>query len=73
VGRFAQIEPGTVADGAEIAALRAELQQLQHLVRHGEEFWRGWARVLGLDTGYTPGGGPGAMEGTMASRLSVKG
>lgn len=49
------------AEAEEIGLLREEVQRVQALVRHGEEFWQGWARLLGMDTGYAPTGCAPAM------------
>ena len=56
---------------AELEALRQDLKRTELLVRNGEEFWRGWARLLGMDTGYTPSGMPAMAEAT--SRVKVEG
>lgn len=61
---------------AELEALQADLQRTERLVRNGEDFWRGWARLLGMDTGYTPSGMPGVIEAThagAAARMKVEG
>jgi hypothetical protein len=56
-------------DEAARAALLRDLHELQRvldrtarLIRSGSDFWAGWARLLGLDTGYTPAGLPGPPE-----------
>jgi hypothetical protein len=59
---------------ADIEALRRELRALEPVVRHGEEFLRGWARILGLDTGYTANGMPGGVETAIAApHMDVEG
>jgi hypothetical protein len=70
---------GGPADPEERALLRAELEALQgelrgteRLIENGEEFWRGWARLLGMDTGYTPSGLPGVLEATSPRRLPAR-
>jgi hypothetical protein len=35
---------------AEAVALQAELEHVARLTSQGAEFWRGWARLLGLET-----------------------
>jgi hypothetical protein len=40
---------------AEMEAVRAELARVKALAKNGEEFWRGWGRLVGLEPGYTPG------------------
>ena len=57
---------------AEFEALRLDLKRTERLVRNGDEFWRGWARLLGMDTGYTPGGMPVEAE-IRSSRVKVEG
>ena len=57
----------------ELEALRLDLKRTEHLIRNGDEFWRGWARLLGMDTGYTPSGMPGVIEATSRSRVEVEG
>ncbi len=58
---------------AELEALQSELRRTEHLIRNGDEFWRGWARLLGMDTGYTPSGLPGVIQATSRSRVKVEG
>jgi hypothetical protein len=58
---------------AELEALQQDLQRTERLIRSGDEFWRGWARLLGMDTGYTPSGMPGVIEATSRSRVEVEG
>ena len=41
---------------AEIKALRSELHRVERLIQTGTLFWSGWARLLGLDTGYSQAG-----------------
>jgi hypothetical protein len=67
--------PERAAVRAELEALEAELGRLKHLVDAGEEFWRGWARMLGLDTGYTAAGveAPLLTPAAAPPRLRVKG
>jgi Lon protease-like protein len=76
--RWAEAPPGETERAelrAEISALETELRRLARLVEAGDEFWRGWARLLGLDTGYTPAGiaAPLLAPGAAARRLTVKG
>lgn len=56
---------------AEMDALRLELAGIAKLAHNGEEFWRGWGRLLGLEPGYTAGGALG--EAASASRIVVQG
>lgn len=62
---------------AELEALSAELKRTERLIQNGDEFWRGWARLIGMDTGYTPSGLPGMLEATtpvrVPSRIEVEG
>lgn len=55
----------------EIEALRLELARLAQLASNGTDFWRSWARLLGLEPGYTQGGVL-APEPTV-SRIAVRG
>jgi hypothetical protein len=58
----------------DLRALRNDLDRLGRLAGHGEAFWRGWARVLGLDTsGYTPAGLPVSLSAEQAARTVAKG
>src|SRR6478736_4084700 len=48
-----------IALETDLQALREDLARLAMLSGHGEAFWRGWARMMGLDTsGYTHAGHP---------------
>jgi hypothetical protein len=75
VGRMASFQQDwRTASPEEFAALRGEMRALEHLVHHGDEFLRGWARMLGLDTGYTATGLPGGMDPSLASpRVDLEG
>lgn len=53
---------------AELEALSAELKRTERLIQNGDEFWRDWARLIGMDTGYTPSGLPGLIEATSPVR-----
>ncbi len=63
----------------EVARLQADLQGVARLTSRGAEFWRGWARLLGLDAtvdaSYTPRGAAGKVQaGTpQAARISLEG
>jgi hypothetical protein len=47
----------------DLLALKEELARLANLAGHGEAFWRGWGRLLGLDTGgYTEMGLPESIN-----------
>lgn len=51
-------ETTRAALGGELRELQRELKRTARLIRSGSDFWAGWARLLGLDTGYTPAGLP---------------
>ncbi len=55
----------------ELEGLRLELAGAAKLARNGEEFWRGWGRLLGLDPGYSSDGALAAVPTT--SRIAVQG
>ena len=57
---------------AELEALSSELKRTERLIQSGDEFWRGWARLIGMDTGYTPSGLPGLIEATTPARGAVR-
>lgn len=62
---------GSEASREEFEGLRLELTRAAKLARNGEEFWRGWGRLLGLDPGY---GADGALAAVLpASRIAVEG
>jgi hypothetical protein len=52
-------------------ALRSELAALAKLARNGEQMWRAWGRLLGLEPGYTAAGVLRAEPG--ASHIVVEG
>lgn len=59
------------ASREELEGLRLELARAAKLAGNGEEFWRGWGRLLGLDPGY---GADGALASARAtSRIAVEG
>lgn len=62
-----------VALEAALRALREDLARLARLAGHGEAFWRGWARMMGLDTGgYTVTGEPASLgSGPVAATTVV--
>ncbi|MEP6961844.1 MAG: hypothetical protein ABI995_07195 [Acidobacteriota bacterium] len=76
-------ESGTALTGGEkdrfrveMGALRDELAGLKALSHTGEEFWLGWARLWGMDSGYTNGGVPAELltgEMQCHGSLTVKG
>ena len=39
---------------SELDAVRLEVARVAMLAKGGEEFWRGWGRLAGLEPGYTP-------------------
>ncbi|MEO5925499.1 MAG: hypothetical protein ABIR70_16885 [Bryobacteraceae bacterium] len=51
-------------DGIELAAIA-------RLARNGEDFWRAWGRLLGLEPGYTAAGVPASVP--VGSRIAVQG
>jgi hypothetical protein len=55
----------------ELEALRAELNRTARLIEHGDNLWRGWARILGAAAGYTSAGEPAALAAS--GQLSVRG
>jgi hypothetical protein len=56
---------------AELEALRVELARVATLAHHGEDFWRSWGRLLGLEPGYTPAGVLAAEQSI--SHIAVEG
>jgi hypothetical protein len=65
--------PETAPDTAmpELDALRLVLAGVAKLARNGEDFWRGWGRLVGLEPGYTQGGAP--VPEQSAARIVVQG
>jgi hypothetical protein len=61
-----------VALETDLRALREDLARLARLSGHGEAFWRGWARMMGLDTsGYTQAGLPASLSAGPATATTV--
>lgn len=62
---------------AQLLALQTEIVRSQQLIRHGTDFWLGWAGLLGLDAGYTAMGmvAPltGGPESGTGRKVSLKG
>ncbi len=50
---------------------RSELAALSKLARNGEDFWRAWGRLLGLEPGYTAAGVQASVPA--GSRIAVEG
>jgi hypothetical protein len=57
---------------SEVAALRGDLRRLAALAQSGEEFMRGWGRVLGTGT-YSPDGALQPLGGVLTHKVSVEG
>ena len=55
----------------DLEALRLDLARVAKLARNGEDFWRGWGRLLGLEPAYTSEGLL-AVE-ALTSRIVVQG
>lgn len=56
----------------DLHELRRELNVADRLVRNGSDFWAGWVRLLGLDTGYTPAGLLAPPEAPAAGAARVR-
>ena len=57
---------------AELRALNREITGARRLMKHGADFYQGWARVLGAASGgYTPAGE--ATPITSASKILIRG
>lgn len=63
----------------QLETLDQELRRAARLGANAAAFWQGWARLLGLDTGYTPAGvtAPAELDAAgpapAARRVSVRG
>ncbi len=58
----------------DLRALREDVARLAKIAGHGEAFWRGWARMIGLDSGgYTPLGLPAELGDRPAVATRVLG
>lgn len=55
----------------DLKALKTDLARLATLAGHGEAFWRGWGRLLGLEGGYTQAGLPASPTGAKATTKVV--
>jgi len=62
---------GADTSKSEVEALRVDLARVAMLARNGEEFWRSWGRLVGVEPGYTPAGV--LAEAPAASRIAVEG
>jgi hypothetical protein len=71
----AVVRPGSeerIALETDLRALREDLARLAMLSGYGEAFWRGWARIMGLDTsGYTHAGHPASLSAEPAAVTTV--
>ena len=75
-----ELEGSVPADSSERALLqtdlenlRLELRRVERLARSGEDFWRGWGRLLGLEPGYTQAGVLAPLPEQASARIAVTG
>ncbi len=47
---------GPAVSPTELDAVRSEVARVARLAKGGEEFWRAWGRLAGLEPGYTTAG-----------------
>jgi hypothetical protein len=62
---------GTKAIRRELVLLKRDLRIIARLIDQGMAFCRGWAKLLGVGPGYTPGGH--AVVSPLEGTLSVRG
>jgi hypothetical protein len=58
---------------ADLDALRLDLRRVEGLARNGEDFWRGWSRMLGVEPGYTASGVVAPSTDQPSTRIAVTG
>jgi len=75
-----ELEGSVPADLAERTLLKADLENLrlelrcaERLARNGEDFCRGWGRLLGLEPSYTPAGVLASLPEQASTRIAVTG
>ncbi len=58
---------------ADLENLRLELRGAEQLARNGEDFCRGWGRLLGLEPAYTQAGVLAPLPEPSSARIAVTG